>query len=379
MTNSSDMDGLEKAAAQMLMVGFHGAPAAVPDAIRQALGDGLGGVVLFRRNIEDIHQLMALTDSILQAAPAEGPTPFVAVDQEGGRVVRLREPLTPIPPLRKIGDRTDPAWTKDVSAMMARELKAVGVNLNFAPVIDVDTNPDNPVIGDRSFSNDPQQVAEHGRAFVAGHLESGILPCAKHFPGHGDTHVDSHLDLPRLAHELTRLEHTELYPFAELFQDDPPLVMTAHILFEALDPQHPATLSRAILQGLLREKLAYRGLVISDCLEMNAVSKRYAMEEMIELGLDAGIDIFLICHTESLWRRAWDHLIHLGQKNEESRTRILASAQHIKRRKMEVLNTTSIIGDPFTLLGCKQHRSLISAVDLDQAITETHDPTESKA
>ena len=222
MTSPIDTETLRRAAAQMLMIGFHGAPSVAPEPVREALQDGLGGVVLFRRNIDGIDQFTALTRSIHESSPDAGPPPFVAVDQEGGRVVRLHEPLTPIPTMRRVGERNDPSWTREVSGMMARELSAVGVNLNFAPVVDVDTNPDNPVIGDRAFSQDPREVARHGRAFVAGHLAHGVLPCAKHFPGHGDTHVDSHLDLPTLPHELARLERIELHPFAELFKDGLP-------------------------------------------------------------------------------------------------------------------------------------------------------------
>ena len=376
MASTGDTEKLRRAAAQMLMVGFHEAPSVVPDSVREALEDGLGGVILFRRNIKSMDQFMSLSRSIHQAPPQNEPGPFLAVDQEGGRVVRLRDPLTPIPPMREVGDRGDPAWTHEVSAMMARELKAVGVNLNFAPVVDVDTNPDNPVIGDRSFSRDPREVAQHGRAFVAGHLENGVLPCAKHFPGHGDTHVDSHLALPSLPHDLARLERVELHPFVELFKADLPLLMTAHILFEELDASHPATLSQSILQGLLRKKLSYQGLVISDCLEMQAVSQRYTIEEMVELGLEAGIDIFLICHTESLWQRAWKHLVYLGQKSQEKRDTILSIAERIRALKRQHIVDPAFDKDGLATLGCPEHRAIFSIVDKEATSTAQTDPTE---
>ena len=376
MASTGDTEKLRRAAAQMLMVGFHEAPSVVPDSVREALEDGLGGVILFRRNIKTMDQFVALSRSIHAASPQNEPGPFLAVDQEGGRVVRLRDPLTPIPPMREIGEKGDPAWTHEVSAMMARELKAVGINLNFAPVVDVDTNPDNPVIGDRSFSRDPREVAQHGRAFVAGHLENGVLPCAKHFPGHGDTHVDSHLALPSLPHDLARLERIELHPFVELFKDDLPLLMTAHILFNALDTSHPATLSQSILQDLLRKKLSYGGLVISDCLEMHAVSQRYTIEEMIELGLEAGIDIFLICHTESLWQRAWKHLVYLGQKNQEKRDTILSIAERIRALKRQHFVDSASDKDPLATLGCPEHRAIFSIMDKAATSTPRPDPTE---
>lgn len=376
MASTGDTEKLRRAAAQMLMVGFHEAPSVVPDSVREAVEDGLGGVILFRRNIKSMDQFMSLSRSIHQASPQNEPGPFLAVDQEGGRVVRLRDPLTPIPPMREVGDRGDPAWTHEVSAMMARELKAVGVNLNFAPVVDVDTNPDNPVIGDRSFSRDPREVAQHGRAFVAGHLENGVLPCAKHFPGHGDTHVDSHLALPSLPHDLARLERVELHPFVELFKADLPLLMTAHILFQSLDTSHPATLSQSILQDLLRKKLSYRGLVISDCLEMQAVSQRYTIEEMIELGLEAGIDIFLICHTESLWQRAWKHLVYLGQKSQEKRDTILSIAERIRALKRQHIVDPAFDKDGLATLGCPEHRAIFSIVDKEATSTAQTDPTE---
>lgn len=373
MSSPIERERLKTAAAQMLMIGFHGHPPAVPDPIRRALAHGLGGLILFQRNVRDIHQVMNLTTSVREAAPEDGPVPFIAVDQEGGRVVRLRDPLTPLPPMRSVGEQDDTDLTHAISAMMAHELKALGINLNFAPVVDVDTNPENPVIGDRAFSADPDRVARHARAFLSGHIETGVMPCAKHFPGHGDTLVDSHLDLPSLPHDLERLEDIELYPFRQIFEDEPPLIMTAHILFQALDPDHPATLSKPILDGLLRQRLGYKGLVISDCLEMNAVAQRYTIEEMIELGLSAGIDIFLICHTESIWQRAWEHLQSLGERSEEKRERILSSARRIAIQKQAILDRLPVSEDPIDILGCDQHRALLAGL---QGTSDTRDPTD---
>ena len=185
-------ESIRKAVGQLFVVGFRGDGESPTPAVTEALGAGdIGGVILFRRNIRDIEQVVRLNEAIHDAAKSAEAPPFVALDQEGGRVVRLREPLTPIPPMRTIGDTRSWELAADVAEVLATEVATVGFNLNFSPVLDVDTNPANPVIGDRAFSRDPQIVSMMGGAFTFGHLKSGVVPCGKHFPGHGDTDTDS--------------------------------------------------------------------------------------------------------------------------------------------------------------------------------------------
>ncbi|MCH2185311.1 beta-N-acetylhexosaminidase [Myxococcota bacterium] len=378
-SRNSRFNELHEAAGQKLLVGFAGAHSTLPVSIERALQGGLGGVILFRRNVDDIHQFMDLTRSIRAVNTPQGPGPFVAADQEGGRVLRLRSPLSPIPAMRKLGEMDDLDLTAEISGLMARELEAVGVNLNFAPVVDVDSHPENPVIGDRSFSPDPTRVARHGLAFIEAHLRNGVLPCAKHFPGHGDTTSDSHLTLPSLPHDFDRLEAVELLPFRAVVSSELPAIMTAHILFEKLDPVHPASLSRPVLQDLLVTQLGFQGLIITDCLEMKAVSERYTIEEMIELGIEAGVDVFLISHSESVWQAAWEHLIRLGERHHRTRERILASAQRIVACKSRRRPSPQRGTPPLEVLGCREHQAIVASIGDTIGLSDSLDPTETEA
>jgi beta-N-acetylhexosaminidase len=255
-------------------------------------------VVLFSRNIESPEQLRELCDALHQAAPPELP-PLVAIDQEGGRVQRLRAPWTEWPPMRQLGDRDEPEATRAFADALARELVDLRIHLDFAPVVDVDTNPQNPVIGDRSFGREPSRVIRHALAVIEGLQAGGVAACAKHYPGHGDTDTDSHLRLPRVRHDLHRLREVELAPFAAAIAAGVASIMTAHVVFEAVDRHRPATLSPDVM-ALLREELRYDGVVFSDDLEMKAVADHYRPEQMVAGGLEAGVDAFLVCSSASL-------------------------------------------------------------------------------
>ncbi len=355
---------LRQAVGQLFVIGFRGDDVEPPAQIATALGAGdIGGVVLFRRNVKDVEQVCALNEALHAAAADAVAPPFISLDQEGGRVVRLREPLTPIPPMRQIGAKLDYGLAADVAEVIATEVSAVGFNLNYAPVLDVDTNPDNPVIGDRSFSRDPAVVARMGGAFLLGHLAAGVVPCGKHFPGHGDTDTDSHHELPILNHEPERLEEIELLPFQRTIAADIPMIMTAHVLVPALDTVHPATLSHAVMHRLLREELGYDGVVITDDLEMKAVAEKYTPEEMVELGLRAGVDIFLICHEFEKFRAASEHLLGLARRNPSDRQRVFESANRVMRLKDGLLSSwprpwRRVDGWKETL-GCEAHRDVL--------------------
>jgi beta-N-acetylhexosaminidase len=282
---------------QLLFVGFAGTE--VPRDLAALLAKGrVGGVVLFARNILSPAQLRELVAGLHEAAPAELP-PLVAIDQEGGRVQRLRAPWTVWPPMRRLGDRDEPEATRAFADALARELCELRIHLDFAPVVDVDTNPQNPVIGDRSFGRDPARVVRHAIPVIEGLQAGGVAACAKHFPGHGDTDQDSHLRLPRVRHDLHRLREVELAPFAAAAAAGVASIMTAHVVFEAVDPKRPATLSPEVM-ALLREELHYDGVVFSDDLEMKAVADHYRPEQLVQGALAAGVDAILVCSDTGL-------------------------------------------------------------------------------
>ena len=254
----------------------------------------------------DLQALVGHTAAIHAAAadqPARLPV-ICSVDQEGGAVARLKAPLTVLPPMRRLGERADAALVERVGRQLGRELAACGFNVDYAPVLDVDTNPANPIIGDRSFSRDPKEVARLGGALLRGLQGAGVLGCGKHFPGHGDTDVDSHLALPSLPHDLQRLKDVELLPFQQL-ANELALVMTAHVLFPQLDANWPATLSPQILGPLLRVHCGFQGVIVSDDLEMKGVANVLDPAGCVERGLDAGVDLFLVCSRRDTLEQAW--------------------------------------------------------------------------
>jgi beta-N-acetylhexosaminidase len=282
---------------QLLFCGFEGTD--VPDDLAALVSAGrIGGVILFARNIESLPQVRALTTKLHALAPTNAPL-LIAIDQEGGRVQRLRTPWTEWPPMRAVGDRDEPAFTEQVARSLARELLDLGIQLDFAPCVDVDTNPANPIIGDRSFAREASAVARHAGHFIAAMQDAGVAACAKHFPGHGDTATDSHLELPRLDHDLARLEAIELPPFRAAIEAGVASIMTAHILFPALDAERPATISPDVME-LLRGDLGYRGVVFSDDLEMKAVADHYEPAALVADSLSAGVDSLLVCRQAEL-------------------------------------------------------------------------------
>jgi beta-N-acetylhexosaminidase len=356
---------LEADAGQLLLIGFDGK--SMPDAVGSALREGrIGGVILFSRNIESPEQVADVNAAIYEAAAGQ-PMPFVAVDQEGGRVQRLREPLTRWPPMRRVGDTGDADLSARFGEAIGDELEALGFNLDFAPCIDVFTNPANSVIGDRAFGTTPERVGRMGGAFALGLTQSGMIPCAKHFPGHGDTEVDSHFGLPVVRHDMARIEQVELEPFRMLIRAHVPMIMTAHVLVPALDPELPATLSKLWIEDLLRRKMKYGGVIISDDLEMKAVADHYDVETMVELGLEAGIDVFLVCHTQELWERAFAKLVALGERSERDRDRIALAAGRVRALKKSWIRPWSRPDDLRARLGTAEHRELVGRLGTERS------------
>jgi beta-N-acetylhexosaminidase len=253
----------------------------------------LGGVILFARNIEAPEQVAELTRDV-QSLATETPL-WVSVDQEGGRVARLKAPFTEWPPMAVLGRSGDTALAKRFATTLASELTAVGITLDYAPVLDIHTNPQNPIIGDRALAETAEDAAALGAAIVTALQEGGVAACGKHFPGHGDTAVDSHLDLPLVEHSPDRIRRVECVPFRAAIAAGVAFIMTAHILVPSLDEEKPATLSRRIVTGLLRQELGYEGVIVSDDLEMKAIARTWTVPDAAVQAVAAGCDALLVC------------------------------------------------------------------------------------
>jgi len=312
------VESLDRACAGLCCVAFDG-PRPTPE-LRELLARGAAGVIYFSRNVESAEQLASLSAELKRAA---GRPLLLSVDQEGGRVMRLRarHGFTELPSMRAIGATGDEALARAAGELLGRELRAVGIDQDFAPVVDVDTNPANPVIGDRSFSRDPEVVGRLGAALARGLQSAGVAACAKHFPGHGDTAQDSHLELPRLPHGLDRLRAVELPPFHALARAGVAAVMTAHVLFEPLDAARPATMSPAVLR-LLREECGFQGAVLADDVEMQAVAAHFPLAEVVVSALNAGVDGLLLCHGAEVQARAIEALRRAVEDGRVSRERL---------------------------------------------------------
>jgi beta-N-acetylhexosaminidase len=316
---------LEKQAASLFTVGFSGP--AVTDDLRGLLARGVGGVIFFARNVGTPEEVLELNRDIKRVAAR---SLVLAIDQEGGQVARLRRGFTELPSMRTVGATGSASLARELGGLIGRELRAVGFDMNYAPVLDVDTNPANPVIAGRSFGRTPALVTELGLALAAGLQEAGVAACGKHFPGHGDTSQDSHLELPKLPHAMDRLEQIELAPFKAAAKAGIASFMTAHVIFEAVDSKHPATMSRAVLTGILREEFGYEGLVVTDDVEMKAIADNYGVEEAVLLGLNAGVDHFLCCHTAALAHRGIDAIVRGVESGKLSQSRVDAAARRFK-------------------------------------------------
>lgn len=293
---------------------------------------GAGSIIVMGRNYARPEQLRATLAELqsLAAVPL-----FVAVDQEGGSVNRFGPPFTAFPGNMALGAiaRDAAGLTRAQAELQAEELTAIGVNWNFAPVLDVNNNPDNPIIGIRSYGSDPARVAELGAAAVEGYQRNGLLACAKHFPGHGDTGVDSHHALPTIPGDRERLNSVELVPFRAAIAAGVGAIMTTHILFPALDSVNPATLSPAILTGLLRQELGYNGVVITDCLEMGAIADGVGVANATVEAIKAGADVALICHTLSVQRESRQALLDAVRSGELPESRLDEAVERVLAAK----------------------------------------------
>jgi beta-N-acetylhexosaminidase len=351
---------LRRQCGQLLSVGFDG-PAAPDQLLRRIAASEVGGVMLFRPNIASPGQVAELVGALRAAGPAQAPL-LVSVDQEGGVVQRLRAPLTVWPDMLSVGSAGDVVRTQQVGRALGDELAALGIGWDFAPVLDVHTNPANPVIGNRAFGTTPETVTAQGLAFWRGLRGAGLIGCGKHFPGHGDTRTDSHLDLPVVAHGVERLRQIELGPFAAAAQAGMEALMTAHVLYPALDPDRPATLSRIILTDLLRGELGFRGVIVSDDLGMKAVADRYPIEELAVGSMLAGADHLLIREPAARQVAAFEALVHAAEARSDVRARVEESNARVLAMKALVrVALPRAAAELPALLGLPAHQALAAS------------------
>lgn len=329
---------LEEKVGQIMLVFFEGA--SMSENLRKFISEiKVGGVILYssRNNIESVEQVAHLNEEIQRRALVSGSRPlFIAIDQEGGLIARIREGVTPFPGNMALGAAGDPSLAGRVASVMGEELASLGINMNFAPVVDVNNNPMNPIIGVRSFGSDPRRVARLGAAMISAFLEKSVFPSAKHFPGHGDTEVDSHSGLPIINVSKDRLNAVEFPPFKAAVDAGVPMIMTAHVLVPSLDERNPATLSPAIL-GMVRSELNFKGLIITDSMGMAALKKERTMEEAAIEALNAGADILLFGadkgHEETEHFGMYEALLQACRKGEISPSRLDDAVRKILEAK----------------------------------------------
>jgi beta-N-acetylhexosaminidase len=327
------LDDAKNALGELFIIGFSGLE--LSDETAAFLSQAkIGGTILFAHNYEAPSQVGELANQI-QECRSELPL-WISVDHEGGRVQRFKNGFTRIPDALTLSKIQSTTTVFNVSEMIAKELKAVGMNINYCPVADINSNPKNPVIGARAFGDQEEQVSRMVTAMVRGHLMAGVQPCVKHFPGHGDTSTDSHFALPRVDTDLATLTEREFKPFIKAFKSRCNMVMTAHVLTANLDPNYPATLSKIILQDILRKEMRFNQLIISDDLEMKAITDHYGVEESPRLAIQAGCDL-LIYRSEGAGRQAYEALIKALDQGTLAPETVLTAAQRSMDLKRECL------------------------------------------
>lgn len=350
---------------QLLFIGIQG-PELLDHEAEFIVRNDIGGVILFSRNIQNPKQVFDLNASIQKLSKktkSQAPI-FIGVDNEGGRVARLKEGFTKWPAPSALGKIGSTSLAFKYAQSMGEELLAVGFNVNFAPCVDVLTNPQNQVIGDRALHTDAEEVAKLASALVRGYIKSGIIPCAKHFPGHGNTLLDSHEDLPKEQTDLATLADRELVPFKKVFRSRLEMVMTSHILFEQIDKDWPVTLSKTFLNTILKGNYRYRGLIITDDLDMKALTKNYSAEEIPVRAIMAGADVLLYCNEfdkpplalEALQKALKDGQIS-GQRIDESFQKIIS----LKKKSLSPLKSLTW-AEAEAMLNLAEHQALADAV-----------------
>jgi beta-N-acetylhexosaminidase len=322
----------------------------------------LGGVILFGRNVEvpeQVAELAGHAEVLGRTMPA-----WVSIDQEGGRVARLKEPFTRWPPMAVLGRAKSDALAQRFGRALAQELRAVGITLDYAPVLDIHTNPKNPVIGDRALAEKADEVASLGGAIIRALQSEGVAACGKHFPGHGDTSTDSHLELPLVEHPPDRLRAVEFEPFRAAIREQVAFIMTAHVLVPSLDERRPATLSRAIVQALLREELGYEGVILSDDLEMKAVSARLPVPVAAVQAIQAGCDGVLVCSGDvDVQAATLEALVKAVEAGDIPQARIDDAMKRLRTAKERFLSaerpkTSARIRELRNVIGRDEHQAI---------------------
>ena len=341
-----------------LMVGFYGTE--VSDELRAFVRRyKVGNFILFRRNITDKEQLLRLCAQLDALSVEETGLPaIIATDQEGGAVSRLPQDCASVPTAMAVAATGDPAYALEAGRITGRELMALGVNFDLAPSVDVNCNPRNPVINVRSYGDTPQQVSAFGCAMIRGLQESGAMACAKHFLGHGDTDVDSHVGLPCVEKTMQELEACELAPFRAAIDAGVKAIMTTHILFPKIDASGvPATMSRAILTDLLRREMGFDGIIVTDCMMMDAIARHYGTVEGSVAAAKAGADMICICHDLALAGRACEAIEQAAQLGQIDMNQLAASAVRIEAQKRRLAKEER---PPVSCAGSAQHRLAVA-------------------
>lgn len=305
---------LKEKIGQLLIVGFEGQ--SINEEISSFIKDyKVGGVIFFDRNIADAEQTFKLVNDIKEKNQNNKIPLFVSIDEEGGRVSRVPDEFQKLPSAKIIGNIDNDEVSLEYGKIIGESLNSLGFNLDYAPVLDINSNPDNPVIGDRAFGDTEEIVSRNGIDFSKGLKEKNIIPVAKHFPGHGDTKVDSHVNLPIIYKTREQLEELELMPFRKAIKEEIGGVMVAHILFDQIDKKYPATMSKSIMTDILREDLSFDGVVFSDDMTMGAIIENYSIEEASVKFLEAGGDILLICHGKENPKLIFDSIEKAVREN----------------------------------------------------------------
>ena len=360
---------LRRRIGRLAIVGFDGQ--SVSSELREISREfDLGGVIYFARNVAEPRQVKELSREVASLARPSGASsssdwPFwISVDQEGGRVARLKRPFTEWPPMQTLGRSGGTALTKQFATALGDELLAVGINLDYTPVLDIHTNPKNPVIGDRAFSDQADAVAEHGAVMIETLQAAGVAACGKHFPGHGDTSTDSHVELPLVEHPPDRLDAIEMVPFRAAVAANVAFIMTAHVLVPSLDAERPATLSPVVVDGWLKEKLGYKGIVLSDDLGMKAISASLGLGEAMVQSLLAGCDAALLCNEPAEAQvGALEAVIHAVEAGRIPIKRIDDALGRQERVKMQFFGKERKRRDvPMSRVGCAEHQDISEAM-----------------
>ncbi|WP_081824138.1 beta-N-acetylhexosaminidase [Paenibacillus sp. UNC451MF] len=336
---------IEEKIGQMVLFGVDGT--VLDDTIRKHITkDHVGGFIFFGPNIKDSHQAWSLFNS-MQQENVSGKLPlFLSVDQEGGRVSRMPKEIPAFPTSQSVGKTKDPAYAYKVGSALGHTLGAFGLNVDFAPVLDVNSNPNNPVIGDRSFGATAETVSSMGIQEMKGIQSTGIISVVKHFPGHGDTSVDSHKDLPVVQHDLERLRTVEFAPFAEAIRQGADAVMVAHLLVTKLDPQLPASISPVIIQKYLRGEMGFQGVVITDDMTMEAIGKTMPIDKAAVQAIQAGADIVLVGHEAEKEQAVLNALLQAAKSGTITKETIDASVYRIAKLKNKAKLSMEGVAEP---------------------------------